>query len=418
MSEDRRSISAIYLAFALQSLGQAMAWQFGTYFLKDVLGVNNYVLLTTVWSVPALMTMVAVGYWGAFSDKHGKRRPFMLLGFMGYSFTFLLVSFVSSFVEWFIISTVGAVFSAAAIPSGQALATTATARKGERIGLFLVAQSAGWFIGALSSGFLYDILGMFNLYRIAAVTSVCATIVCAAYVKDYEIDLSSLREKSSVAILLHRPGMVRLALAAGLSALGINAISTLTAIVIVDELGGPSFYVGIANSGATLVAVLITGYIGRVVDRRGPGGILVAAYASYALFAVGFALARDPITASILYALPIYPLANTAAFAFAALLSSDSERGGAMGIINGAQNAGTALGPMIGGVFAEFIFYSVQPISWISMIFNIVACGIAITLLPLAWKVGRSSESTSIEDTKKNELLDNNDSNDRFTSGA
>ncbi len=389
MSEDRRSISAIYIAFALQSLGQAMAWQFGTYFLKDVLGVENYIVLTTIWSIPALATMVAVGYWGAFSDKHGKRKPFMLLGFIGYSMTFLMVSFVTNFINWFIISTIGAIFSAAAIPSGQALATTATARKGERIGLFLVAQSFGWFIGALSSGFLYDVVGMYNLYRIAAVTSVSATIVCAAYVKDYEIDLSSVREKSSVSTLFRRPGMMRLAVAAGLSALGINAISSLTAIMIVDELGGPPFYVGVANSGATLLAVIITGYIGRVVDRRGPGGVLVAGYASYALFAVGFALARDPVTASIFYALPIYPLANTAAFSFAALLSDDSERGGAMGIINGAQNAGTALGPMIGGVFAELIFFSVQPISWITLLFNIVACGIAITLLPLAWKVGR-----------------------------
>lgn len=388
MSEDRRSISAIYIAFALQSLGQAMSWQFGTYFLKDVLGVDNYIVLTTIWSIPALVTMVAVGYWGAFSDKHGKRRPFMLLGFIGYSMTFLMVSFVTSFIYWFIISTIGAIFSAAAIPSGQALATTATAKKGERIGLFLVAQSFGWFIGAFSSGFLYDVVGMFNLYRVAAVTSVSAAIVCAAYVKDYEIDLSSIREKSSVAALFRRPGMVRLAVAAGLSALGINAISSLTAIVIVDELGGPPFYVGVANSVATLLAVLITGYIGRVVDRRGPGGVLVAGYASYALFAVGFALARDPITASLFYALPIYPLANTAAFSFAALLSDDSERGGAMGIINGAQNAGTALGPMIGGVFAELVFFSVQPISWITLMFNVVACGIAITLLPLAWKTG------------------------------
>ena len=156
------------------------------------------------------------------------------------------------------------------------------------------------------------------------------------------------------------------------------------AIMIVNELGGLAVYVGLANSGATLLAVLFTGFIGRIVDRRGPGVVLMLAYFSYVIFAIGFGLAQDPITASLLYALPIYPLSNTAAWAFAALLSGDEERGSAMGLVNGSQNAGTAIGPIIGGLFAEYIFFAVQPISWINMIFNIIACILAVSLLPLA----------------------------------
>ncbi len=391
-SNGNRNIIAIYLAFALQSLGQAISWQFGTFFLQGELGVESYVLLTVIWSVPAFITMAAVSSWGSLSDRRGKRKPFMIIGFLGYSLTFLFFSFVQDSTQWFVISAIGAVFSSAAIPSGQALATTATMKKGERLGLLLVAQSAGWFFGALGSGFLYDIIGMFELYRIAAIACFSATFIAIVFVKDIEFDPNRLKERTSASILLKRPGMGKLTLASGLSALGINSISSLMAIMIVNELGGPAFYVGLSNSGATFLAVLITGFIGRVIDRRGPGRILVLAYLSYALFAIGFALAQDPLTATLLFALPIYPLANTAAFSFAALLSDDEERGSAMGLVNGAQNAGTAIGPIIGGLFAEYIFFAVQPISWINMIFNIMACILALSLLPLARKLNATNK--------------------------
>ncbi len=384
VSNESRNIKSIYLAFALQSLGQAIAWQFGTYFLQEELLVESYVLLTILWSIPYFVTMAGVSSWGSFSDRKGRRKPFMLIGFFGYSFTFLLFSIVQNSIQWFLVSAIGAVFSSAAIPSGQALATTATMKKGERLGFLLVAQSAGWFVGALGSGILYDIIGMFELYRIAGVSCISATLICYFFVRDYEFDPNKIPVRPSVRHLLKRQGMKRLTLAAALSALGINSIVSMMAIMIVNELGGLAIYVGLANSGATLLAVLFTGFIGRIVDRRGPGVVLMLAYFSYVIFAVGFGLAQDSITASLLYALPIYPLSNTAAWAFAALLSGDEERGSAMGLINGAQNAGTAIGPIIGGLFAEYIFFAVQPISWINMTFNIIACLLAVSLLPLA----------------------------------
>jgi MFS-type transporter involved in bile tolerance (Atg22 family) len=77
------------------------------------------------------------------------------------------------------------------------------------------------------------------------------------------------------------------------------------AIMITDELGGPFAYVGYANAGATLIAVLITGYVGKIVDKRGPVLVLVVAYFSYILFAIGFAMATSPEVALILWALGV-----------------------------------------------------------------------------------------------------------------
>ncbi len=371
---------AVFASYAFQSIGQAMSWQFVTYFLKHDLGVSSFIFLTVIWSTPALITMAAVNGWGSLSDKKGRRKPFMILGFAGNAFSFLFFAFVTDGIQYLIVSAIGAVFIASSIPAGQAFLTTRTTSKGERLGLLLMAQSAGWLVGALTSGFLYDLIGMSVIYLIASSLCFAAVFLCLGFVKDEGLKEIEVITRMRFSEVLKIPGMIRLALAAAFSSMGINAVASLMTIMIVDELQGYTWYVGIANSTATFLAVLITWYIGKLIDRRGPVGVLFLAYLSYAIFSIGFAIAPTAEIATILFALPIYPLASTAAYAYAALLSGDSERGSAMGIVNGSQNMGAAIGPIVGGIFAELIFFHVQPISWIGLIFQIVALLLSLTL--------------------------------------
>ncbi|MGQ4871854.1 MAG: MFS transporter [Candidatus Thorarchaeota archaeon] len=377
----------LYLAFGLQSVGMAIGWQYITYFLKHELGVTSFILMTTIFAAPSFVMILAMSFWGAISDRVGKRKPFLLLGFTGYFATYLLYSFVSTSTEYFVIAVVGTFFSSAALPAGQALMTTDTHRKGERLALLLVAQSAGWFCGALFSGVLYDIVGMFVLYRIAALVSVVALVACALFVNDIALAFSTGESALGFIHLLGRPGMVRLLMAAILSTLGMSAVSSVTAIIISDELGGPTAFVGYANSAATALAALITGYVGRVIDRKGPVGVLISGLAMYCMFALAFALVTDPVSATILYALPLYPLVVTATSTFAALISGEEERGRAMGLVNGASNAGAAVGPIVGGVFADLVFHRAQPVSWINLVFNMIALVLAISLIGVGRKL-------------------------------
>jgi MFS family permease len=215
----------------------------------------------------------------------------------------------------------------------------------------------------------------------------------------------SEEKKTSFLDLVKRPGMARLTLLVALSQIGMNAVSFMYAIIIVDELGGLALYVGLSNSAATMIAVVITGYIGKVVDRRGPVKIMILATVSYVVFAFAFALVSDPIAATIMWALPIYPLSSTAAYALASILSGEEERGRAMSLISGAQNTGSAMGPVVGGVFAQFVFGTVQPVSWINMLFNLVALALAFSLLGVV-RSGfgeRSKEAELVESATINE---------------
>ncbi|NWF95584.1 MAG: MFS transporter [Candidatus Thorarchaeota archaeon] len=381
MSDSSARLLPVYVPYLLQSMAQAISWQFVTYFVKHDLGVESFLLLTVVWAVPALVTTVAVNVWGAVSDRIGRKKPFMLVGFIGYASTFLLYSQVTDAVQYLVVACFGALMGSASVPVGQAYVTTGTEKRGERLGYLLVVQSAGWSVGALSSGVLYDVVGMRVLYVVAASLAIVATVSCGLFVMDMRIHVTSTEERVRFSVVMRRPGMARLTLAASLSAIGNNAIACMLMIMVVDELGGTEGMVGLANALATLLAVVFTGFVGKLTDRKGPVKVLVIAYSSYVCFATAFALATDPWVVTALYALPIYPLASTAAFAYAARVSKESERSTSMGLVNGAQNAGAALGPIIGGLSAEFVFLRVQPISWLNMLFNLLALLFALSLL-------------------------------------
>jgi MFS family permease len=231
---------------------------------------------------------------------------------------------------------------------------------------------------------------------LGAVLGIGATASCVIYIRDIPFEIKKREYDRSIIDLLRFPGMARLVAAFGLSQIGMNSVSYVMAIIVVDELGGLTAYVGFANSGATIIAVLITGYIGKIVDRRGPVKVLIAAFVAYAFFAFAFAIVTDPIAAMILWAFPIYPLSHTATSALAAHLTGEDERGRGMSLIYGAQNAGTFAGPIIGGVFAQFLFGAVQPISWLNMIFNLVALLIGISLLGVVGN-GRTSDLESFD---------------------
>ncbi|MFW9768862.1 MAG: MFS transporter, partial [Candidatus Thorarchaeota archaeon] len=379
--------------YSIQAMAQAIIWQWMTYFVKHDLLVEDFLILTFAWSTPALVVMIATNGWGSISDRIGRRKPFMIVGFLGYASTFFLYSLVTDVFQFVLVGAIGAIFSSAALPMGQALLTTDTDQKGERLGWFLAAQSGGWFFGALGSGLFYDIIGMRPLFLLGAVLGILATGSCAYFIRDIPFEKMRREDERRFRELLRIPGMSRLVSAVGLSQIGMNSVSFVMAIIIVDELGGLTSYVGFANSAATLTAIIITGWIGRIVDSKGPVKVLIAAFALYTVFSFGFAIVRDPILACILWAFPIYPLSSTASSALAAYITGKDERGRAMSLIYGVQNAGTFAGPIIGGLFAQFLFGAVQPISWLNMSFNLLALAIGISMFQLIGS-GQSEEQS------------------------
>ncbi|MFW9968438.1 MAG: MFS transporter, partial [Candidatus Thorarchaeota archaeon] len=154
MGRHDRPTAAVYLVYGLQATGIAISWQFVTLFVKHELGAPDFLTLTIVWAAPAFVNILAVNFWGALSDRSRVRKPFMIIGFLGYAYTFTLYSYVTTSFQFLGVAVLGAMLSSASMPAGTAHLTTGTKSKGERMGYFIAVQSAGWFGGALTSGVL------------------------------------------------------------------------------------------------------------------------------------------------------------------------------------------------------------------------------------------------------------------------
>ncbi|MHA2212938.1 MAG: MFS transporter [Candidatus Thorarchaeota archaeon] len=117
----------------------------------------------------------------------------------------------------------------------------------------------------------------------------------------------------------------------------------------------------------------MAGYVGVLVDRHGSVKILMSSYLSYVFFAVGFALVRYPLVAVAIWLLPIFSLTRIPALTLSALLSGEDERGRAISLALGARSVGKAIGPVLGGFFAQLMFEAVQPVSWLILFFSFLA---------------------------------------------
>ncbi|TLY12306.1 MAG: MFS transporter, partial [Thaumarchaeota archaeon] len=135
--------------------------------------------------------------------------------------------------------------------------------------------------------------------------------------------------------------------------IGITAFSSLAAIYIVEVLGGSRFLWGIsATLGYVLGAVAIAP-TGRLSDRVGRKPIIRAGLLAQIVLFVSFLFFRDPLLVALLYVAPLVYVVCTTITTLVTDVTSERERGKAVGIQNSWLNAGGVAGPLLGGALAQ-----------------------------------------------------------------
>jgi predicted MFS family arabinose efflux permease len=117
-------------------------------------------------------------------------------------------------------------------------------------------------------------------------------------------------------------------------------------------------------------------FVGPLVRRFGGHRTLAVGVSLYLFMYSGLALARDPFVAAVLFAAPLYGLVNVSANALAAGYASVSQRGGGLGVLQGAYALATVAGPLTGGLIADR--FGLWAVPWAAFGYMLVAC-------PLAW---------------------------------
>jgi predicted MFS family arabinose efflux permease len=127
-----------------------------------------------------------------------------------------------------------------------------------------------------------------------------------------------------------------------------------------------------------------------LVKRFGARRTLTAGIAGYCVMYLTMGLMQSRLATAVIFTLPLYGLTNVSANTLATEYSTESQRGGGLGVLNGTIALSTMAGPLIGGSLADRWGLSVIP--WVALSF------LAAALPLMIWVVRARVASPSVQD--------------------
>jgi MFS family permease len=152
------------------------------------------------------MSMVFLIIWGKWSDATQKRKPFLVLGFLGFSISLFLFAFSQSLTHVFSIQLFSASFFAATVPvSSVFLLRSARKEYWDRaIGEFNKIGGFGWAFGMLLGTVSVALLGIEYLFILLGCISLISAVLFQKMVREKPIYLNRTRIKAFVNAITER----------------------------------------------------------------------------------------------------------------------------------------------------------------------------------------------------------------------
>lgn len=362
-------------------------------YLRQALGEGSFVTLSLVLAVPALGTAVASNFWGGLSDVTGRTKPMILVGAAGYV---LALGGIPALRDAFaVLAWIGlaSLLYGTLAPTAKAYATLVLPERREQaIAIVLLAYSSGWFVGSLGGGGLVE-GGLAPGLRAAMWVCAGMTALNALLVARFLVDVRRTPAAALVRdggphprwaagvladlrALYANPRLFRLCMVAFFAVAGNYLMWGFFTVFLVERLQASLQVVRWALAGSSVLGVIALPFVAPLVRRFGGARMLAVGITLYILMYGAMALTRDPIAAAILYAAPLYGLVHVSANTLAAEYASVAQRGGGLGVLQGAYAVATVIGPVTGGLVADRIGLAAIP--WTALGFILAAC-------PLAW---------------------------------
>ena len=357
-------------------------------YVREALGESSFVTVGLVLAIPAFGTAIASNFWGGLSDVTGRLKPMLLVGAAGY---LLALGGIPTLRQGFgVIAYVGvaSLLYGTLSPTLKAYATLLHPdRREHAIAYVLLAYSTGWLAGSFGGGGLVEgglATGLrFAMWTCGGLTLVNALLV-ARFLPDLRRDPPVARERRGVIAgiltdlraLYENPKLLRLCILAFFFVSGNYLMWGFFTVFLVERLGASLHTVRYGLAASSVLGISALPFVAPAVRRFGGHRTLAVGVTLYLFMYSGLALVRDPFFAAVLYATPLYGLVNVSANALAAEYASVSQRGGGLGVLQGAYAIATVAGPLTGGLVADRL--GLWAVPW-------AAFGYMLVAFPLAW---------------------------------
>ena len=267
---------APYFTLYLQSLGFS-AWDIGI-----------------LMSVGPVMRALAPAFWGALSDRSGRRVPIVRFSAVATALAFLGFFFVEGF--WGVMAVIGLSFFfwTAAHPLVEALTLDHLRDRTEEYGRIRLWGSVGFIVAVMGVGVLLDVAPL-----VALLWACLATLVgigfCAGNLHETPHE-AQVKPAASLRLGLRRPEVVALLAACFFMSAAHGPLYVFFSIHLVDHGYGKTL-VGVLWSLGVLAEILVFLFLSRLMRHCSLRGILLASFALAVLrfLLIGWAVDSLPL---------------------------------------------------------------------------------------------------------------------------
>ncbi len=305
-------------------------------------------------SVSAILKVVS-GYW---SDRIGKRKPFVFFGYGLSSFSKILLSFSTTWhyaVVLVSLERVGKGLRDA--PRDAILAQSSENHRGRAFGFHRAMDTTGAIIGSALSFVLFYYIGLsFGTIIFAAGIIGFFSLIPVSFVKEKDNPPVKTSLKLSLKAL---PGDFRMFVAiASIFALG-NFTYMFFILKAQGAFSDPKMAVALPLLLYVWFNIVYAAFsmpVGNLSDRIGRKKILIAGYGLFTLTCVGFAFSNSLVTFIIFFALygVAYSLIDATQRAFASDLIPENIRGTGLGTFHTAIGLAALPASLIAGGLWEY----------------------------------------------------------------
>lgn len=309
--------------------------------------------LGLLMAVYSLMQLLFAPMWGRVSDRIG-RKPVMMIGIIGLSFSFFLMAISSQLWMLFAARIIGGFLSSANMPTVMAYVADITSEedRGKGMGIIGASVGLGFIFGPAIGGIFSDTNLSLPFYLAAASSLLTFFLVLFILKESLNLGDGNSRKKEKVPILQAFQGrasiLFLLQLFVSLSLSGLEATFAYFAYekagLGTTELGYIFMIMGFAG------AIVQGGLVGRLTKKYGEGFVIQI---GIVVSTIGFALILlvDNFTTAAVY-LTVFGIGNGFIRpSVSALLTKQSRagHGSTTGLLSSFDSLGRIIGPPLGG---------------------------------------------------------------------
>lgn len=356
-TNDRKRMAILFGSIFLVGMGFSIIMPVLPYYAESM-GASAFQLgmLITVYAV---CQFIFAPIWGAYSDRVG-RKPVLLAGILGFSITFILFGFATQLWMLYLIRIAGGILSCATMPTAMAYVgdSTSLQKRGSAMGMVGAAMGMGMIFGPAIGGILSGISLAFPFLFAGSLALVNAVSVWMLLPESLAPE-KRVQEKQKIqrASLLEglRSPLIVLFLTILLASIGESIHHGTFALFTEAKLSFTAQDIGWSFAAAGIASALVQGLlVGRLINRLGEektasigitllGSSFVlfiftfnipSSIAFMAIFSAGVGLTRPAISAAV-------------------SKRTLNAQGSAMGILQGYDSLGRAIGPALGGLMLD-----------------------------------------------------------------